>query len=240
MTLSPSLICAAILTPLRRDESEFLFFVTLTDISSVNLLVTLCWGLIVPMSIQFEVSAGGLVDVEHIPVLARFSSLCVCFCLVESSSFGRILQTHSGTSPEKWTTPLSVISLCSPFLSTSLSSHRPFPSGAVSISVSLAASASIKAAFSNLTLSSHNLSQKEVPSKSVGLKSRKLVTLCETKPSRPPESKTTIKSGILRKICSLRRRSSFSSLSSSMKCFFLLRESWAERLFAARFSSFLS
>ena len=67
-----------------------------------------------------------------------------------------------------------------------------------------------------------------------------VVTDSETNQSLPEESKTTMRSGIDLRICSFRRNSSFSSLSSSMYCFFRFRLSWAERRFAARLICFLS
>mmetsp|Transcript_8778 Transcript_8778/g.21639 ORF Transcript_8778/g.21639 Transcript_8778/m.21639 type:complete len:232 (-) Transcript_8778:405-1100(-) len=125
------------------------------------------------------------------------------------------------------------------FLSLRRSSQTPEPSVAVSQSTSRAASESMNAALSMRTDSSQIRVQKEVPSSFSGSISRKRPTLSLTNPNLPEESKTTMRSGIARKICSFRRRSSFSSLSSSINCFLRLRLSWADRRLAARFCCFL-
>mmetsp|Transcript_29713 Transcript_29713/g.45525 ORF Transcript_29713/g.45525 Transcript_29713/m.45525 type:complete len:257 (-) Transcript_29713:138-908(-) len=167
------------------------------------------------------------------------NGFCGCCCFV-SKSRGRMLQTHSGASPEKCTTPLRDTTLCVPSRSTRRNSHTPDPNGVVSISFCLAASASIKAALSKRTLSSQRRDQKLLPSRSCGTKSKKRETECDTNQSLPEESKTTIRSGMLLRICSLRRNSSFSSLSSTMNCFLRLRLNCADRRLAARFSNFFS
>mmetsp|Transcript_45862 Transcript_45862/g.111848 ORF Transcript_45862/g.111848 Transcript_45862/m.111848 type:complete len:277 (+) Transcript_45862:634-1464(+) len=176
---------------------------------------------------------GDVVDDDALmdPVIGALLS----FRSVPSSSWGRILQTHSGASPLKWTTPFRLMIMYLLSLLTRRSSQTPFPSGAVSLPSCRAAKESMKAALSNLTESSQSRSQNDAPMSSDLDMSRNRPTDSLTKLSRPEESKTTIRSGMARRICSFLRSSSFSSFSSSMNCFLRFLDICADFRFAARF-----
>mmetsp|Transcript_41667 Transcript_41667/g.88768 ORF Transcript_41667/g.88768 Transcript_41667/m.88768 type:complete len:259 (+) Transcript_41667:462-1238(+) len=160
-----------------------------------------------------------------------------------------MLQTHSGDSPVKWTTPLSdnikqSSSSSSPplFLCTNLTvMDPPFASRVESSSGGLlTARASMNALLISRTESSVSKSQNDVSSSSSAEWSKNRVTEWDTKEMQPLESNTTIRSGMERRICSFLRSSRFSSLRSSMNIFLRLRLRWAERRLAARLACFLS